>query len=134
MGYTHYWNVIEPAVIEEKFAQFVEGATQIIHTALEAGITVTDIEVSENKVVFEGQVETFYFEKVGESFNFCKTGQEPYDTVVTAVLIHAKKVFGKALKVSSDGNWAEWSDGRLLYETVYDVQPTVGEVFGNVVD
>jgi len=134
MGYTHYWNVIEPAVIEEKFAQFAEGATQIIKTAVEAGIKVTDVEVREDAVVFEGQVETFYFDKVGDSFNFCKTGQEPYDTVVTAVLIHAKKVFGKALKVSSDGNWAEWSDGRLLYETVYDVQPTVGEVFGNVVD
>lgn len=134
MGYTHYWNVIDPAVIDEKFPQFVEGATQIIHTAVEAGIKLENIEVSENKVVFDGEVETFWFERTGESFNFCKTGQEPYDTVVTAALIHAKKVFGNALKVSSDGNWAEWSDGRLLYETVYDVQPTVGEVFGNVVD
>lgn len=134
MGYTHYWNVIDPAVIDEKFEEFVEGAKLIIHTGIEAGIRITDIEVSSEKVVFQGEVETFYFERRGEGFNFCKTGQHPYDTIITAILIHAKKIFGKALKVSSDGNWAEWSDGRLLYETVYDVQPTVGEVFGNVVD
>ena len=134
MGYTHYWNVKDPAVIVEKFDAFREGANQIIGTALDAGIELENLVEKDNIIAFDGGVETFFFAKDGTGFNFCKTGQLPYDTVVTGLLILAKKIFGSAISVSSDGNWAEWSGGRLLYETVYDIEPRESEVFGNVVD
>ena len=134
MGYTHYWNIKEPAVIAEKFDEFRAGANQIIGTALDAGIELENLIETNEVIAFDGGRETFFFPKNSASFCFCKTGQLPYDTVITGLLILAKKIFGSALTVSSDGNWAEWSGGRLLYETVYDIEPRETEVFGNVVD
>jgi hypothetical protein len=44
-------------------------------------------------------------------------------SVVTASLIHAKKIFGDAIEIKSDGNWDDWDSGKVLYETVFDIQP-----------
>jgi hypothetical protein len=78
-------------------------------------------------IVFNGvgadSHESFYVSADGVDFNFCKTAQKPYDIAVTASLIHAKKVFGDKIKISSDGDWSDWDGGKLLYETVYDIQP-----------
>jgi hypothetical protein len=52
-------------------------------------------------------------------FDFCKTAHKPYDAVVTAVLIRAKVIYGKLVKVRSDGNWSDWQDGRKIYEAVF---------------
>jgi hypothetical protein len=125
MGYTHYWNFIEEPS-KEKFVEFVEGVKQIVATAQEAGIDITDEEYGDDKIVFNGvgadAHETFFVSADGVDFNFCKTAQKPYDIAVTASLIHAKKVFGDNIKISSDGDWSDWEGGQLLYESVYDVQ------------
>jgi hypothetical protein len=42
---------------------------------------------------------------------------------VTASLILAKKIFGEDISIRSDGNWTDWEDGQLLYESVYNIQP-----------
>jgi hypothetical protein len=126
MGYTHYWNFIEEPS-KEKFVEFVEGVKQIVATAQEAGIDITDEEYGDDKIVFNGvgadAHETFFVSADGVDFNFCKTAQKPYDIAVTASLIHAKKVFGDNIKISSDGDWSDWEGGQLLYESVYDIQP-----------
>ena len=125
MGYTHYWNFIEEPS-KEKFVEFVEGVKQIVATAQEAGIDIADEEYGDDKIVFNGvgadAHETFFVSADGVDFNFCKTAQKPYDIAVTASLIHAKKVFGDNIKISSDGDWSDWEGGQLLYESVYDVQ------------
>ena len=129
MGYTHYWNFNEKPS-QEKFTQFIEGVKQIVATAEEAGIAIGE-QVYESGYfsfngVADGAHESFYIElPVGDERyddGFCKTGEKPYDTAVTASLILAKKIFGDNIKVSSDGDWTDWESGQLLYESVYDIQ------------
>jgi hypothetical protein len=138
MGYTHYWTIKEE-LPREKFTQWTEGVKVIVETAIEAGIRLGNglgkdaPEISDTLIVFNG-VGVFSHESFGVSFDdigfdFCKTAAKPYDAVVTASLIHAKKIFGDAIEIKSDGEWAEWEGGQLLYETVFDVQPQESEVF-----
>lgn len=54
-----------------------------------------------------------------EIFDFCKTARKPYDAVVTAILIRAKEIYGSCVRISSDGDWHEWQEGRELYEAVF---------------
>lgn len=134
MGYTHYWKTKGGITLDYiKFHEFQEGVKQIIEIAIDAGIDL-DIDSSPaDYVSFNGinelGHETFVFEKTLEEFNFCKTAGKPYDTVVTAVLIHAKRIFGKDITIASDGNWNDWQGGRLLYESVFNTEPKQEEVF-----
>ena len=125
MGYTHYWT-LENAIEQSNWDKFLEGARQIIATAIDAGIKIednsTDSAIHNNGVGALAH-EDFVISSDDVGFNFCKTAAKPYDAVVTASLIHAKKIFGDAIEVSSDGSWHDWEGGRLLYETVFDIQP-----------
>lgn len=126
MGYTHYWKVTEK-LSQEKFNEFSEGVKQLVATAQEAGVDIGDEEYSDSVIVFNGVAggahESFFFTIDGDEFNFCKTAEKPYDIAVTASLILAKKVFGDAITVTSDGSWANWESGQLLYESVFNVAP-----------
>jgi hypothetical protein len=132
MGYTHYWTItkeLTPAQLKE----WTEGVKAIVETAIEAGISLGDglgfdaPNIEETLVAFngvgEGGHETFGIRLGDEGFDFCKTAEKPYDAVVTASLIYAKKIFGDAIEIKSDGNWDEWDSGKVLYETVFDIQP-----------
>jgi hypothetical protein len=126
MGYTHYWKFNQKPSAE-KFSEFIEGVKQITATADEAGIAIGE-EVYEAGYfsfngVGNGAYETFAIDLENEEDDFCKTGQRPYDTAVTASLILAKKIFGEDISIRSDGNWTDWEDGQLLYESVYNIQP-----------
>jgi len=122
MGYTHYWT-IENGIEQSKWDEFLQGARQIIETATEAGILLED-NSAESAIYINGvgadSHEVFVITSEDIGFNFCKTAQKPYDTVVTAILIHLKQSLGSQVVVTSDGDWSDWEDGRLLYETVYD--------------
>jgi NOL1/NOP2/fmu family ribosome biogenesis protein len=132
MGYTHYWTIKEE-LTPAQFKEWTEGVKVIVETATEAGIALgnglgfdapnnDETLVAFNGVV-EGGHETFSIRIGDEGFDFCKTAQKPYDAVVTASLIHAKKIFGDAIEISSDGSWLDWQSGQVLYETVFDIQP-----------
>jgi hypothetical protein len=131
MGYTHYWTIKEE-LNREQFITWAEGVKVIVETAIEAGIPLGNgigedaPEIADNLVAFNGAgnqgVETFGIAIDDEGFDCCKTGEAPYDAAVTASLIHAKKIFGDAIEIKSDGNWDNWESGRLLYETVFDIQ------------
>ena len=125
MGYTHYWT-LGNGIEQADWDKFLVGARQIIETADAAGIALQDD--SAGAAIFINGVganahESFVITSEDVGFNFCKTAQKPYDTVVTAILIHLKQSLGSLVVVTSDGSWNDWSDGRLLYETVYDIQP-----------
>jgi hypothetical protein len=125
MGYTHYWE-LENGIEQADWNKFLEGARQIIETAVAAGIKLQDD--SAGAAIFINGVsadahEPFVITSEDTGFNFCKTAQKPYDTVVTAILIHLKKSLGSKVVVTSDGGWSSWQGGRLLFETVYDIQP-----------
>ena len=125
MGYTHYWT-LENGLESASWDKFFKGALEIIQTAKDAGIALDDDSATELihfNGVGENAHETFSITSEDVGFDFCKTAEKPYDTVVTAVLIWLKTVFGDGVVVKSDGNWTDWEGGALLYETVFDIQP-----------
>ena len=132
MGYTHYWT-IKQELTPTQFKEWSEGIKAIVETAIEAGIALgnglgfDEPNIEETLVAFngvgEGGHETFGIRLGDEGFDFCKTAEKPYDAVVTASLIHAKKIFGDSIEIKSDGGWIHWEGGQLLYETVFDIQP-----------
>jgi hypothetical protein len=125
MGYTHYWTIKEP-IDSDAFDKLQKGIKEIVETANEAGISISD-ESTDGVIAFNGAGrdahETFVIQLGDTGFNFCKTAEKPYDAVVTASLILLKKELGAEVEVSSDGGWHRWQGGRLLYETVFDIQP-----------
>jgi hypothetical protein len=44
--------------------------------------------------------ETFHLDTDGGDMGFCKTAHRPYDVVVTAILLRASMVAGKAVHVT----------------------------------
>jgi hypothetical protein len=132
MGYTHYWTITKE-LTPAQFKEWTEGVKAIVETAIEAGISLGNglgfdaPNIDETLVAFngvgEGGHETFGIKLDDLGFDFCKTAQKPYDAVVTASLIHAKKIFGDAIEIKSDGDWDDWDSGKVLYETVFDIQP-----------
>ena len=125
MGYTHYWT-LENGIEASAWQEFLTGAKEIIATAIDAGIFVADFSKDETihiNGIGYGAHEDFVISTEDAGYDFCKTAQKPYDTVVTAILIHLKRSLKDGVIVKSDGNWNDWEAGRLLYETVYDIQP-----------
>lgn len=125
MGYTHYWTIKEP-IDSDAWDKLRKGIQQIVGNAQDAGIDIKD-ESNDERIVFNGvgagEHESFFLELGDEEFNFCKTAGKPYDTAVTASLILLKKELGDAVIIKSDGTWADWESGQLLYETVFNVAP-----------
>jgi hypothetical protein len=125
MGYSHYWR-LENGIEQSDWNKFLEGARQIIATAIDAGIQIEDN--SAGSAIFINGIganahEAFVITSEDVGFNFCKTAEKPYDTVVTAILIHLKQSLGSKVVITSDGGWNRWQGGQLLFETVYDIQP-----------
>ncbi len=141
MGYTHYWTqskMIEP----DKWADFTNKVALIIKTADDAGIPLGNYDgqgtphVTTSMIAFNGFAnfgyESFILDNGGEAWTgkaFCKTGQRPYDSVVTAVLILLKHEFADGFTVKSDGNWSDWTEGRNLYAETFGVEPEESWVF-----
>jgi len=157
MGYTHYWKRPRNNYgTAEMFGRLALDAKKIIAQAELDGIRIRDGfgegEPNFNEAFFaingdtnahtpDGRDlahETFLWEGVPtidewrkdepQTFDFCKTAYKPYDAVITAILIRAKKIYGECVKVSSDGNWSKserwgdygnWLAGRNLYERVF---------------
>lgn len=148
MGYTHYWYRKEGPGSRQLFQQLGTDAKRIIAVAESRGIRLGNWggeespEFNERRFSFNG-----YGEEAHETFSWdddadmkawqkqagfedddvfycCKTAYKPYDAVVTAILIRAKELYGEAVRVSSDGAWPDWADGRNLYEAVFGYEPT----------
>lgn len=130
MGYTHYWYK-QPKLDPCKFAEFISDVEKLVRAS---GVEVqadsdeeSPPEIKPDHVRFNGVKEagheTFYFDRDadrvrqdGRSFDFCKTAHKPYDVLVTAVLVAAKKHFGPDIQVTSDGHDADWEEGFELAE------------------
>lgn len=148
MGYTHYYS--RDTVRSSgpgAYARFTNGVERIFAEAETRGIQIGDAfgvtknwEISETRVAFNGMDsdahETFVWEAVsprqpihaaGKSmlFNFCKTAYKPYDAVVVAVLLWLKDCYTDAVDISSDGEWAEWYEGRDLFRAVFNFEAEI---------
>lgn len=155
MGYTHYWSVKKApkgkaAQIEKTYQKAILECAKVIRyysetfgglsgysahcePRLYGGLKVN----GSNRV---GSCEDFvmreHFSENAE-FEFCKTRQYPYDTVVTACLIILKHRLGPMIDVSSDGRRDDWNDGLILARKVLGlkridipetIQPNVREL------
>jgi hypothetical protein len=135
MGYTHYWTFKKIPKGQAKKAELayqkaVIDAHRIImywsnlngglsgysaHTKLGAygGINVNGSKSDAHEpFILREHV------KQNEGFNFCKTAQKPYDTVVTACLIALQYRLGTLVEVSSDGSELDWLEGLELAKKV----------------
>lgn len=126
MGYTHYWEFDGDA---ETFARTALDAKAIIEheAAILAGPMGTgDPVLNEGEIAFNGRedqhgdYETFSIRAEATGFDFCKTrGDMPYDVAVTAVLIRFAQHGVGHVKVSSDGEWDDWAEGRALVDKLF---------------
>ena len=122
MGYTQYYKMPrKPSAA--RWALFVADVQKIFAHPDVAPLVAFECDTPEmppcadhEGVHFNGKGEdgheTCYLlpEKAG---GFCKTNNKPYDAAVCAVLLAAHRHIGAV--VSSDGDWAEWADGRAIY-------------------
>lgn len=138
MGYTHYWCRKED--LSDGWEEFINDVKKVYENFLKVelkiagGFGVGEPVFDENMVWFNGEGElaeqTFYLPRIilenGKKgylvlekvfcFTFCNTDRKPYDILVTAVLILAKRHFDKKIKIASDGNWRDWKEARELIE------------------
>lgn len=138
MGYTHYWyQPVNKPIAPKVWALIVADVKKVLAETSnilwrEYDQPDTKPEVADDLIAFNGCAdaghETFYFErapaqadyraKEPEVFNFCKTANKSYDTVVCACLTiiahHAKK----AVRVESDGDASDWVPGLTLAQGV----------------
>lgn len=113
-GHSHYWEMKEaPTPVE--WASLLAAVKTIIRSAAKAGVVVRGgmgtgaPELKADHISLNGDgkagldYETFYMEPVVSKFEFCKTGERPYDAVVVSILAAAKGILGKKIVVRSDG-------------------------------
>lgn len=156
MGYTHYWQrTLDGSSDSKQYDQFCNGVEKLIKQAVANGIEVADAfgdelgawEITSERVAFNGygdnSHETFswyadcppqhtYSKNDPLYFDFCKTQYKPYDALVTATLIHLKRVYGDQVQISSDGNWEDWEAGRELYRQTLGYQYEESEIFAEI--
>jgi hypothetical protein len=123
MGYTHYWRSDPAAVVAHprfnELMQLMRIAAQFPHDYevtlryQNASVAGTPVKVLMVNGVGDKEHEDFVFPP-REAFDFCKTACKPYDEVVTACLTLAKHVLGDVIKVYSDGDPDDWTEGVQL--------------------
>ena len=111
MGYTHYWQ-FKGKVPEGVWAAFEEDARRVVYnTPVQLagwdGELGSEPYVDSSTVSLNGlspdDYESFVF--INGARGFCKTNRKPYDLVVCALLVVAKRHFGDQLVVTSNGDW-----------------------------
>ena len=123
MGYSHRWNWAG-CLDRATFATFAADARNIIFAAIFDGLTLAGPHgegqpIAEfDRVEFNGQAPREDFESfilTPDHTDSCKTGRRPYDAAVCAVLLALVHHF-PAVKISTDGNPADWEAAVSLYE------------------
>lgn len=130
MGYTHYWNFRgenAPVNFEngaEKFAKAAHLGVKLCDKVRERGIEICGGDGNGNpafgrgKVVFNGSAEkgesceTFSVYPNDGVWDFCKTGEKPYDLLVCLMLLAFKHFFGDDFEYRSDGITKEAYENR----------------------
>jgi hypothetical protein len=122
MGYTHYWRHAElPA---DLFAEIAADAKAIVENSPVplAGWDGTGApEFAETEFSLNGadpdDYETFSLGTEATDFDFCKTGERPYDIVVTAIITRAAELAmerGYKFEFWGDGGMEGFQAGREL--------------------
>ena len=125
MGYTHYWRHKE--IDQGDWQRIKNGVKKVVPLVEETGVVLcgpwgeNEMSLTDDKIAFNGSAiadlhyEGFILERKGRGFSFCKTGQRPYDLMVTAVLTIVR-YYSDVVDVSSDGESKDWTEGHELAE------------------
>lgn len=134
MGYTHYWYAGKAEDWAAAYPEIQLDATKIVKAAQKRGIALGNGWGDDKPVITEGALElngvgdegheTFSLSTTLRDFDFCKTARKPYDVVVTAILLRAHHHAPDGIKISSDGYWEEWDQGRALVKELFGDDPT----------
>lgn len=127
MGYTHYWDhdQISPGIWENLLfdTRFIVESADI---PVAGPFGIGPVEINRERIALNGangdDYETFSITPNATGFDFCKTGQRPYDLVVTTILLRATLTI-PGFNVRSDGDWSEWQDTRDLYKALFGPPP-----------
>jgi len=126
MGFTRYYT-LSGKIDPQKFEKYSEDCKIICQEITkETGHGLAgwdgegDPEFTTDEIRFNGigddSHETFALGKGYNGFKFTKTARKPYDRHVLACLILAKKYFGDAIKVSSDGDNDDVEVQRMILQ------------------
>ena len=131
MGYTRYYTEIEVDAFKEEFVEkvktIVEKAKETYGVVIRNWEGIGDPEISTTKISLNGDgskhqdCETFILRPKKSGFECCKTRQEPYDMVVSAILKLAR-VYGYVKQVSSDGDSMYDEESKKLLRKVLEVK------------
>ena len=117
IGYTNYWRLDISNTNQEFVDSIWDNFTYEVRLLFDYNHEeyIKDLVINEDVIRFDGQCETFlferkmrhhnFFDKSGEYtiYCFCKTNRQPYDKFVKAVLLIARKHYGSnKLKISCD--------------------------------
>ena len=132
MGYTHYFTLSKNTTEsqKEKMVRFTNKAIELFGIELIAnsmGNEGTKPEVTEEVISLNGlednSHETFILKFNSGKWQFCKTAMKPYDTLVVACLIFARKN-NVISEWSSDGEGKDNQAGKELFEKVIETLRT----------
>jgi hypothetical protein len=115
MGFTHYWTRRQDEIPLPLWQEFTSRLRSILDARSDL---LSDVEVTDEVVFFNGCHETFVVERVtGSRFELCKTAQKPYDPVVVAALVLLATITKDdpcGFSWSSDGRADEHEEGVKL--------------------
>jgi hypothetical protein len=156
MGYTHYWEFKLGSdqksyeLAKKEIIEFITFTIEKENYKLADGMGKKGTFPSLNTFIsFNGvekdSHETFFLNnQIDSTFNFCKTARKPYDAVVIGCLLILKGYLKDDLRVSSDGDIKDLSNGiELLHKffiykdflqddfTIEDVIDFATRSFGN---
>ena len=118
MGYSHYFN--GKAVTKKQLEVLVHAKDLIVRTHLtNGGCSIEDLSDATTlniNGVGEDSHESLVIYTGDSDFSFVKTAGKNYDVVIVAILCKLNELCPDA-EVRSDGDRAEWAEGRLLAET-----------------
>lgn len=136
MGYTHYWSR-DLGANPEAYRLLCRDARKLftfcetLPWQLAGPHGTGSPDVTPDAIAFNGaepaDYETFRWPALAEprdyleslSFDFCKTGQRPYDCAVVAFLLLAKHHYGDAVTLSSDGDRLDLLPGVQLARKLF---------------
>jgi hypothetical protein len=117
LSYTHFWATGPDNVEGKKWVSFCKDVRilfdqypHMIYNDQEVIITYG----SKREVSFlaprAGEFGHFSLTNTQAAFCFCRTDRQPFDLLVKALLLSAKKNFGDWITLTSDGLWDDWQD------------------------
>lgn len=124
LSYTHFWTTGPDNIEGRKWLGFCKDVRTLFdhypHLIYNNQDTIVSYGVK-REVSFlpprAGEYGHFGIYNTPAAFCFCRTDRQPFDLLVKALLLAAKKHFGDWILLTSDGLWDDWQDAVEVCRT-----------------